>query len=204
MSPRPRQARGVERRRQVLEATLRLLASGGPRAVTHRAVAAEAGTSVRATTYYFDSRDELLAEALRHYAETAIARFDALALPAEALATVDPELLVEAAARMLAWTVVSDLRDDRAGLVAEYELVLEIGRNAALEEVYQRWQERLEEMLRAYATALGSADPALDARLVLATLRGLEIEALARPSVPIDVADLEAMFQRLIRLIPRS
>ena len=204
MSHRPRQARGLERRRQVLEATLRLLARGGPHAVTHRAVAKEAGTSVRATTYYFASRDELLAEALCHYAETAIARFDALAVPVGSLSGLEPERLAAAAAQMLARTVLSDLRDDRAGLVAEYELVLEIGRNTALEEVYERWQERLERMLRGYASALGSPDPALDARLVLATLRGLEIEALARPSTPPDEADLDALFRRLIQLIRKG
>ncbi len=40
----------------MLDATLRVLAREGPRGVTHRAVAREAGTSVRATTYYVDSR----------------------------------------------------------------------------------------------------------------------------------------------------
>lgn len=57
------------------------------------------------------------------------------------------------------------------GRSPEYELALEIGRNPALEEVYARWQSRLEEMLCAYAAVLGSPDPAMDARLVLATLR---------------------------------
>ena len=33
--------------------------------------------------------------------------------------------------------------DDRAGLVAEYELVLEIGRSPALEEAYRAWQRDL-------------------------------------------------------------
>ncbi|MCC6524571.1 MAG: TetR family transcriptional regulator, partial [Polyangiaceae bacterium] len=65
-----RKERGEAKRRAVLEATLRLLAREGPRGVTHRAVAAEAGTSLRATTYYFASREELLTEALRHYAAT--------------------------------------------------------------------------------------------------------------------------------------
>ncbi len=198
MSGPRRQARGEQRRTQVLEATLRLLARGGPRAVTHRAVAAEAGAPLRATTYYFSSRDELLVEALRHYADTAIARFDALSVPVEALSERPPERLRELAASMLADTVLSDLADESGGLVAEYELVLEIGRNLAIEDDYRRWQQRLEDMLAAYATALGSADPALDARLVLATLRGLELEALARPSQPPDRDDLTRVFRRLL------
>ncbi len=178
----------------MLDATLRLLAREGPRGVTHRAVAEEAGTSVRATTYYFSSRAELMAEALRHYADTAVARFDQLAVPIEALRPG----AIEAGAAMLAGTVLSDLNEDAHGLVAEYELVLEIGRNPALEDDYRRWQDRLEGMLRLYARVLGSPDPGLDARIALATLRGLELEALARPSRPARRADLEHVFRRLL------
>ncbi|MBI4951198.1 MAG: TetR family transcriptional regulator [Myxococcales bacterium] len=189
-----RQVRGEAKRRAVLEATLRLLAREGPRGVTHRAVATEAGTSLRATTYYFTSREELLTEALRHYAATAIARFDAIRAPLAA----DVATPVAAAADLLAATVLSDVVDDRAGLVAEYELVLEVGRNAALEPVYRAWQAKLETLLAGYAALLGSGDPALDARLVLATLRGLELEALARPSERPSRRDLRALFARLL------
>jgi DNA-binding transcriptional regulator YbjK len=186
-----RQARGERKRREVLEAAIRLLAREGPRAVTHRAVAAEAGTSLRATTYYFASREELLTEALRHYAQSAIERFEAIraALP------VGAPLPVSTAAELLAQTVLSDVVEDRAGLVAEYELVLEVGRNAALEAAYAAWQQHLEGILALYAKAMGSAEPALHARIVLATLRGLEIEALARPSKPPRRADLKKVFQ---------
>lgn len=197
----PRQPRGEARRRQVLEATLRLLAREGPRGVTHRGVADEAGTSVRATTYYFASREELLTEALRHYAETALARF-------ERIATTDPAARpdpVEAAARMLADTVVSDLTEDRAGLVAEYELVLETGRRPdELEPAYARWQAKLLDMLAAHARQLGSARPREHARLVLATLRGLEIEALAHPSRQVDRNDLRRVFRTLLRALVES
>lgn len=184
------QERSERKRRDVLEAAIRLLAREGPRAVTHRAVAAEAGSSVRATTYYFASREELLTEALRHYAQTAIERFDTIqaALPHGAL------LPVETAAELLAQTVLSDVVDDRPGLVAEYELVLETGRNAGLEAAYATWQKQLEAILARYAEAMGSADPKLHARIVLATLRGLEIEALARPSKAPRRADLKKIF----------
>lgn len=190
MSSRPE-----EKRRAVLEATIQVLARVGPRGVTHRAVAAEAGTSLRATTYYFASRDELLTEALRHYANTAIERIDALLMPL----AEDFEAALEGAARMLALTVLSDLTDDRAGLVAEYELVLEIARNPALESTYRDWQQRLEDILIVYGERFGARDPAGDARLVLATLRGLEIEALARPSAPAVFDDLQRLFERLLR-----
>lgn len=191
--------RGEQRRIEVLEATVRLLAREGPRAVTHRAVAAEAATSLRATTYYFASRDELLTEALRHYAESALSRFDIIREPtAETLALGDP---IEAAADLLALAVLSDVVEHQADLVAEYEVVLEISRRPVLEATYQGFQAKLEALLAGYAEMLGAQDPALDARLVLATLRGLELEALARPSSPPSREALRAVFVRLLRAL---
>lgn len=196
MSDPKRQKRGEETRVAVLEATLRLLAREGPRGVTHRAVAKEAGTSVRGITYYFESRERLLADALYHYADVAVGRIDALQVTPEVLQALGDDA-VEVAANVLAQTVINDLTVDRDGLVAEYEMVLEVSRNSELEATYQRWQERLESLLGTYARHLGSPCPELDARLVLATIRGLEIEALARPTTPICRDDLVAVFRRL-------
>lgn len=191
-----RQERGAERRRQVLEAALRLLAREGPRAVTHRAVAREAGTSLRATTYYFASREALLTEALEHYADQALSRFARIQADAPEVET-DPDPL-ETAVRLLAGAVVSDLSEDLGGLVAEYELVLEIRRRPELADCYARWQDALLSLLAGFAGRLGSPHPEAHARLVLATLRGLEIEALARPGAPPDPEALCDLFRLLL------
>lgn len=178
----------------MLEATLRLLAREGPRGVTHRAVAAEAGTSLRATTYYFESREALLREALLHYASTSMERFGRIAAMRDETAT-EP---LDAAADLLAAVVMSDLEEDRAGLVAELELALEIGRDPELEGAYAAWERGLLDLLEAYATVLGAASPPSTARIVLAALRGLEIEALVHPSRKADRADLRATFRTLL------
>lgn len=178
----------------MLDATLRLLAREGPRGVTHRAVAAEAGTSLRATTYYFDSRATLLREALLHYAESSMARFARVISDGSAVAE-DP---IDEAADRLAAVVMSDLEEDRAGLVAELELALEIGRDPALEAAYAAWEQGLLAALEAYATVLGTRSPGDDARIVLATLRGLEIESLVRPSRPPSRAALARTFRSLL------
>jgi len=98
------------------------------------------------------------------------------------------------AAEILADTVLSDLTADRVGLMAEYELVLETSRHPALEAYYRQWQQSIEKILGDYARALGSSDPALDARIVLAMLRGLELEALARPSSMPTRSELTMIF----------
>lgn len=190
---RGRQARGEATQREVLAATLRVLAREGARGVTHRAVAAEAGTSLRATTYYFESREVLLREALRYYAETAGSRIARLAKPIE-----PSEDMTRAAAGLLADIVLSDLLEDREGLISEYELVLHVGRQPDLEESYAAWQGRLESVLLAYATLAGSPCPSVDAQLVLATLRGIEIAALAAPSETPSRERLMVLFERLL------
>lgn len=58
------QERSRLRRDALLAAAIELLAEGGARAITHRAVAAQAGLPSATTTYYFESIDELIREAL--------------------------------------------------------------------------------------------------------------------------------------------
>lgn len=193
----PRQRRAEEKRTQVLEATLRLIARQGAGAVTLRAVAAEAGTSLRATTYYFASREELLTAAFVYYTERAIARFRAISDQV----TPQASLTRDDAALFLADTVLADLVGDRPGLVAEYELVLEIGRNPALEVSYRDWQAVLEGMLEEHARALGSTRPKVHARVVLATLRGIELEALARPSEAPSREGIATLFRELLAVL---
>ncbi len=58
------QERSRLRRDELLAAAIDLFAEGGSRAITHRAVAARAGLPPATTTYYFESIDELIREAL--------------------------------------------------------------------------------------------------------------------------------------------
>lgn len=59
-----RQARGRERRAAIIAAAGRVLIRDGVAALTHRAVAAEAGVPLGSTTYYFADRPELVRAAV--------------------------------------------------------------------------------------------------------------------------------------------
>jgi DNA-binding transcriptional regulator YbjK len=76
------QERSRLRRDELLTAAIELFAEGGSRAITHRAVAARAGLPPATTTYYFESIDELIREALG-------AHIDQWSRDLEALASVD-------------------------------------------------------------------------------------------------------------------
>lgn len=63
------QERSRQRREALLDAAIELFAEGGSRAVTHRAVARRAGLPSATTTYYFESIDALVSDALSRHIE---------------------------------------------------------------------------------------------------------------------------------------
>ncbi|MET0931169.1 MAG: TetR family transcriptional regulator [Aeromicrobium sp.] len=73
------QERSRLRRDELLAAAMELFAEGGARAVTHRAVAARAGLPSATTTYYFESIDQLIREALASHVTRWIQELDKLA-----------------------------------------------------------------------------------------------------------------------------
>jgi AcrR family transcriptional regulator len=77
-----------ERRSELADAVLRVVARGGVRAVTLRDVAIEAGWSTGALNHYFNGKDDLLAGALKramHIIREKVAVARALPDPTEAL-----------------------------------------------------------------------------------------------------------------------
>ena len=66
------------RRRDILEAVIRITVKGGLASATFREVAAEAGVSVRLVQYYFGTKDELLLATQRHVAARSVARIQRL------------------------------------------------------------------------------------------------------------------------------
>ena len=120
------------RREQILDATLRVIGRDGREAVTHRAVAEEAGVPLGSTTYYFDSRDDLLGQALEHVS----------ALEVERYARLREDLRSVKSGRELADRLISELvaaAEDRVAYIAEYELWLEAGRRPDLREAATAW-----------------------------------------------------------------
>src|SRR3954464_5357169 len=70
----PRRVDHGQRRRQILDAVVRITVKGGLASATFREVAAEAGVSVRLVQYYFGAKDELLPATQRHVGAMSVAR----------------------------------------------------------------------------------------------------------------------------------
>ena len=186
-----------DRREEILEATLRVIGRSGREAVTHRAVAEEAGVPLGSTTYYFDSRDDLLGQALEHVARIETERHAELGRELRRART--PRQLAD----MLLDQLIAEI-EDRDAYIAEYELWLEAGRRPDLREAATSWCDAVQLAVAGAMEKLGSTDPAADASLVVAAIDGLGERVLAREEDPAQAAaefrpQLRRLVERLLR-----
>jgi len=189
-------SRGLEKRRVILEAVLRLVSREGVSAVTHRAVAAEASTSLRSTTYYFATKDDMIREAFRFFAERSVARIDATARAAR-----DHRLDVDAAIKRIVDQLSSEHADPNTSWTTEFELILTIARRPSFAPEYHQFQVRLDHHLRRALAELGSKSPARHARIVLGFLRGFELAHLSRPNQAFKDGGLRGDLRHLLTLL---
>lgn len=164
--------RRARRHAALIDAAVKLLGEQGRQAVTHRAVAEEAGVPLGATTYYFDSRDDLLAQALQHVSDDRVE--NAGMVTEDLLAADTPEKLAD---ELVEW-LVEAVEPGRNLYVAEFELWLEAARRPELRETARAWCAAERGAFEAALEALGSENPARDARVIAGTLDGLAGMAL--------------------------
>lgn len=184
--------KGERRREDLLRATLRVIGARGADAVTHRAVAQEAGVSLSATTYYFESKDELVEQTFLLAAREETERLQGLVLE-----LAPQSLSVDQWAAAVSAQLAADVEEDPDKHVALFELGLEATRNQALRGDLQRWQEAHLRLAEMGCRAVGSSDPALDARIVVAALTGLMLEQLAGGGADFGEAVMRPTLARL-------
>jgi TetR/AcrR family transcriptional regulator, regulator of biofilm formation and stress response len=192
----PERPRGAARRDALLEATLQIVADTGADAVTHRRVAEVAQLPLASTTYYFESKEQLLTAALEVAAERDLARLRALAerlrdQPADAEQAV--ALVIDVAGD----EPEADPAAGRRSLLASYTLLLEAARRPALQELTRRWTEGYLTALAELLQRAGSARPEHDAQVLLAAADGLLIAHLSTG----EPADPQPMLRRLARIL---
>jgi TetR/AcrR family transcriptional regulator, regulator of biofilm formation and stress response len=184
--------KGERRREEILRATLRVIGARGADAVTHRAVAQEAGVPLSATTYYFASKDELLEQTLLMAAREETERIERLVLD-----LAPRELSAADWAAGVAALIAGDVRDEPDRHVALFELGLEATRTESLRGELQRWQDAHIRLAELGCRAVGSEEPELDARIVVATLTGLMLEQLASGREDFEDEVLRPALERL-------
>lgn len=159
-----------QRRLAILDATLHVMGAGGIDAVTHRKVAEAAGVPLGSTTYYFESRDDLIRQACRHYFAGVLSFADALV---GEFTVRDPEALVEY------WVqLVHRQLEERDLLLAEYEIFLYAARDDMLAKDLNAWERAATGRLGDALERFGVHRPLESARLFQNAVRGYELERL--------------------------
>jgi DNA-binding transcriptional regulator YbjK len=195
----PVQERGEATRDRLLRATIELLASGGSRAVTHRAVAERAGAAHGSTRYYFANRDELIRAALRKLAEEDVAAV-AEELASVSHGRVEPERMAKRLAAFLAERISRDPQRE----LSRYELFLLAAREPALRPDLDAWGDGYRKLFAAILEQLGSTDPETDAHLVLSAGNALLLEQVAMQRRDFETSVLRPALTRLLEMAGSS
>ncbi|MDC7122231.1 hypothetical protein OMK64_11855 [Cellulomonas fimi] len=156
-----RTAKGTLRRDQLAAAAADLVLREGPGALTHRRVAAAAGASLSATTYYFADLDELAAAAGTVLAQSWARN------AASVLATLDagPPTGADQAAAAVVAAVLPPGDDD--AVRAQYEHLLGAGRNRALARAFAGGRAQVDDVVARVLAAVGlDLPPAIAVALV--------------------------------------
>lgn len=165
------QARGWRRREALLSAAVELLESGGLRALSHRAVAERAGVPLGATTYYFQSRSELAAEAFGRFVDNEL-DWARRHVPRFSGQPPDP-------GRLAGSIVTAIYPHDEVGtakLASIYELCAQAGREPSLRPLLARWTDGLVEIAIETLRRAGYPHEEWHARLLVALIDGLLLE----------------------------
>lgn len=184
------------RRAALLEAAIELIGLQGPRAVTHRSVAAAAGVPAATTGYYFASREQLVDEALRTLAEREVAGL------AERHALVSTPTVDGIAAALTAWLVEHADGAGATAALAQHQLQVEAARRPELAGDHTA-KARIDGLAEETLRALGAADPAAAAVLLVSALDGLQLRLLTQTPGEIDVAALRATIRLLLVALTR-
>ncbi|MBW7469622.1 TetR family transcriptional regulator [Marinobacter sp. F4218] len=182
-------AKSEVRRREILEATLRIAARDGIRGIKHRSVAKEANVPLAATTYYFRDIGELISDAFLFFAEKASGDLQAFydtinlvldSLPPEQLLRTSPDRwhLARRLSAIASAYLESQFSEGRERILAEQVFLLEALRDERLAKLArsyrQAWMAGLERLL----ARLDSPLPQRDAALIVNVALGMGYDIL--------------------------
>lgn len=207
--------RGSEQRRQqILDAAMRIVVRDGVRGVRHRAVAAEAGVPLSATTYYFKDIENLLTDAFAQYVERSAAYMAKLWSNTEIvlrqlLSQGDGSprwraTLADEVARMTADYVTRQLQTRRDFLLAEQAFRQEALLCPRLAELVQAHEQILLHGARQMLQVVGSRQPEQDALVLTAIIEQMEYQGLLASADAQDDGQTLAILSRYLHLVLAS
>lgn len=200
--------RGEKTRSSILKATLEVIAEGGVRAVTHRAVAAKAQVNLSLTTYYFSDIFDLVSSAFQDFVELDKPRVEqaweqVFACVYQYSASERRRKDVRESIRGRLTTIGVDyilhkLQERRAGLAVEHHFHFEALHDERLRDLYDSSCAPVLEQMTRFAALFNRHSPELDAELLTGTILNIEHNALIDAPDAIDRERMEHMLGRAI------
>lgn len=171
---RSMRARGRARRELLLDATLAIIAERGIAGVTHRSVAAAAQVPHSSTTYFFDSLDDMIGEAVAHAMDVEFERLQQFRAVLES-GTGSPGAAIDEFVE-----IVRQQSDEHT--VAQFEIYLFASRHPALRVHVERILDETRELAGSVLRVNGVTDPHA-AAAVVALIDGFALHRIARSEV---------------------
>jgi AcrR family transcriptional regulator len=166
-----------DRRTRLLQEASALVSAEGLGAVTHRSVEKAAGAPHGSVTYWFGSRDGLIAALVEWICDQSEQHAGAIADWVQAQLEAGQPLDLYAVA-----TALTTWQDDNAPLhLARFELELQGVREPAQAERMTRAATKFWDMCTTISRSLGSTDPERDGRAMAVMLDGLLLDRLTHP-----------------------
>jgi AcrR family transcriptional regulator len=183
----------ANRRETLLDAAIQVLGERGMRALTHRAVDAEAGVTAGSTANYFSTRESLLEAIVGRVSAMERGHFDEIA------AGVCPATPAE-----LGRAIAGFARDvtgaRRAQTMARYAILVEAGHNAKIRRQLAETGSRVNAWWANWLALIGSVDTDHDVHVLGNYITGLMLHQLAIPDPGFDPADkITALLESLVR-----
>lgn len=182
----------LHREEVLLDAAIEVLAAGGVRQLTHRAVDVAAGLPLGSTSNRFRSRDALLGGVLNRILERETAVW---ASSAGRSGTIDVGGFSAALGRLIEALTGTH----RTLTVARHAVFVEAGNRVWLGEETTRGRSQLADWMVPALITLGSRDPQAHLQYLLALVEGLLVSRLVHPAPSADpAAAIEALLHGLV------
>lgn len=203
-----RQGRGEKTRQAILDATLEVIAEGGVRAVTHRAVANRAGVNLSLTTYYFSDIFDMVSSAFNDFVARERPRVEqAWSEVFKSVSQYSPaqrrlKAVREDLRRKLTVIGVDYLLDKlknyRSGMSVEHHFYFEALNDERLRSLYETSREPVLAAMTEFTSLFNRKTPESDAELLASTILKIEHNALIDPPDAIDRIHMELLLGRVV------
>jgi len=197
---------GLERRQQIIDATLRIIVREGMRGVRHRAVAAEAKVPLAATTYYFRDIEDLITAAFLDWAtrnnefqerfrQTCFECVDAT-LVGDDVSVATRRKLIDAIVQLATDYIVDQVGTHHEHRIIELAFQHEAYGNEKLKAVVLQQHESTLRDLAAFHQMIHSPNPHADAQITYGLILRIEQDLFMRSVSEAARQQVASIFRR--------